>query len=226
VTLPQAKPLSKSEILGCTAPKLVDIDAIIYVGDGRFHLESIMIANERVTAYKYDPYSKIFSREYYEFEQMKSNRQKQIERSSIPANSKKPTVAYGLILSTLGRQGSPKILQNLINKLEEMHKSYHLLLMSEIFPDKLKQFGDQIDTWVQVACPRLSIDWGEYFDRPLLTPYEAMVSLKQVEWQKEYPMDYYANESLGNWTVNDPSNRASMPKSKIRIEYDTNNASK
>lgn len=75
-----------------------------------------------------------------------------------------------------------------------------------------------ISSWVQIACPRLSIDWGEYFDRPLLTPYEAMVSLKQVAWQKEYPMDYYANESLGNWTVNEKSNR--QTRNKIKIEYE------
>lgn len=28
-------------------------------------------------------------------------------------------------------------------------------------------------SWVQVACPRLSIDWGEAFEKPLLTPYEV-----------------------------------------------------
>lgn len=27
--------------------------------------------------------------------------------------------------------------------------------------------------WVQVACPRLSIDWGTAFPKPLLTPYEV-----------------------------------------------------
>lgn len=27
--------------------------------------------------------------------------------------------------------------------------------------------------WVQIACPRLSIDWGEAFGKPLLTPYEV-----------------------------------------------------
>lgn len=27
--------------------------------------------------------------------------------------------------------------------------------------------------WVQIACPRLSIDWGEAFSKPLLTPYEV-----------------------------------------------------
>ena len=31
--------------------------------------------------------------------------------------------------------------------------------------------------WVQVACPRLSIDWGEAFSKPLLTPYEVSTHL-------------------------------------------------
>ena len=37
---------------GCTAPRLLEADIIIYLGDGRFHLESIMIANENLKAYK------------------------------------------------------------------------------------------------------------------------------------------------------------------------------
>ena len=37
------------------SPKLTEnTDAVIYVGDGRFHLESIMIANETVEAYKFE----------------------------------------------------------------------------------------------------------------------------------------------------------------------------
>ena len=78
--------------------------------------------------------------------------------------------------------------------------------------------------WVQIACPRLSIDWGEFFDRPLLTPYEAMVSLKQVKWQSEYPMDFYANDSLGEWTVNNKLNKTNAPttlsRNKVKIEYE------
>lgn len=71
----------------------------------------------------------------------------------------------------------------------------------------------------------MSIDWGEFFDKPLLTPYEAMVSLKQVTWQSEYPMDFYSNESLGNWTVNNSFNKSKSglhKKNKIKIEYENN----
>jgi hypothetical protein len=56
-----------------------------------------------------------------------------------------------------------------------------------------------------------------------LTPYEAIVSLNQAKWQPEYPMDYYSYESLGNWTVNDKTNRTNSnykPREKIKIEYE------
>ena len=36
---------------------------------------------------------------------------------------------------------------------------------------------------------------------------QASVALNSIEWQAEYPMDFYANNSLGPWTVNHESNR-------------------
>jgi 2-(3-amino-3-carboxypropyl)histidine synthase len=41
----------------------------------------------------------------------------------------------------------------------------------------------QIDAWVQIACPRLSVDWGHFFDRPVLTSYELEVAMGQQEWR-------------------------------------------
>lgn len=222
ITTPQAKPLSPGEILGCTSPKLPpDVSAVIYLGDGRFHLESIMIHNPCLEAYKYDPYSKIFSREHYDTVQMHCVRQEAISRAS---SAKK----FGIILSTLGRQGSPKILQLLQQRLQEAGKDYVTVLLSEIFPHKLQLFKD-VEAWVQVACPRLSIDWGSAFDQPLLSPYELSVALGNIKWQPTYPMDYYANESLGPWTVNNELHRSirrkithKNTKSKSKVSENSN----
>lgn len=49
----QARPLSPGEVLGCTAPRLQgEHDAIVFVADGRFHLEALMIANPHIPAYR------------------------------------------------------------------------------------------------------------------------------------------------------------------------------
>jgi 2-(3-amino-3-carboxypropyl)histidine synthase len=54
-------------------------------------------------------------------------------------------------------------------------------------------FGEK-QVWIQIACPRLSIDWGLEYEKVILTSYEAMVALEEVPWQETYPMDYYSNE--------------------------------
>ena len=193
VTPPQIKPLSRGEVLGCTSPHFdtSQYDAMVYIGDGRFHLESAMIHNPHMPAYRYDPYSRKFTRERYDQNEMVSARRDAVETA-------KGAKKIGLILGALGRQGNPVTLRNLEAELKKHGKTVVKIILSEIFPKKLAMFED-IDAFVQVACPRLSIDWGYAFSKPLLTPYEAMVMLEEdQQFTKEfYPMDYYAQDGYG-----------------------------
>lgn len=196
VVVPQIAPLSRGEILGCTSPKLSNyaegkIDMILYLGDGRFHLESVMIHNPDIPAYRYDPYSRKLTHETYGHEEMRNLRMEAIQTA-------KGAKKWGLILGSLGRQGNPHTLALVETKLRAQNMPFVTLLLSEIFPGKLALM-DEVECWVQVACPRLSIDWGYAFPRPLLTPYEALVALGEREsWGTGvYPMDYYGKEGLG-----------------------------
>ena len=197
ILIPQISPLSKGEILGCTSPRMTStdgVDMILYLGDGRFHLESAMIHNPELPAYRYDPYSRKLTRETYNLKEMHTLRHEAIA-------SAKSARKWGLILGSLGRQGNPHTMNLIEQKLESQEIPYINLMLSEIFPGKLAVMDD-VECWVQVACPRLSIDWGYAFPRPLLTPYEALIVLGQKEdWAKEsggvYPMDYYGKEGLG-----------------------------
>jgi len=189
--IPQTKPLSPGEVLGCTSPRFENKDILVFVADGRFHLESIMIHNPDVTAYKYDPYDKKITKEVYQHDAMKSLRKSAIDSS-------RGTRKWGIILGTLGRQGNPKIFQRLTKMMKQKGIEYTKILLSEIFPSKLALFQD-VDVFVQVGCPRLSIDWGHEFSKPVLNPYEATVALQQSEWRSVYPMDFYS-DSGGVWT--------------------------
>lgn len=191
IIIPQAKPLSPGEVLGCTSPLLPNRQVLVFVADGRFHLESAMIRNPNVRAYRYDPYPKLLTIEEYDTERMHSLRIEAIQKA-------KHSKTFGVILGTLGRQGNSSLLERLVKQLQEKRKHYFVLLLSEIYPDKLAQFKE-VDAWIQVACPRLSIDWGYAFDKPLLSAYEAEVCLGNTEWKSVYPMDYYAKGS-GSWT--------------------------
>lgn len=226
VTIPQVKPLSPGEILGCTAPRLASgVDALLYVGDGRFHLESIMIANPTVPAYRYDPYSKRLTREEYDHELMRRTRADAINQAKRTlhnldqnASDSQDAPTWALVLGTLGRQGSLSVLSSVTSILPL--QSTVPLLLSELSPAKLALLGPQVGAYVQTSCPRLSIDWGAAFSRPLLSPYEANVAFGKAEsaWSRprvtltapqqpmsanateDYPMDFYADHSLGKWT--------------------------
>lgn len=80
-----------------------------------------------------------------------------------------------------------------------MNIPYIVILLSEIFGPKLDLFKD-IEAWVQIACPRLSIDWGYSFNVPLLNTYEADVAFNGSQWLDIYPMDFYSKEG-GQWSV-------------------------
>ncbi|XP_018332745.1 2-(3-amino-3-carboxypropyl)histidine synthase subunit 1-like [Agrilus planipennis] len=203
VTIPQCKPLSPGEILGCTAPTVKCADVILYVGDGRFHLEAVIIANPNVSVYKYDPYEKKITKELYQHDHLYEMRKSDIMKAS-KGNS------IGIILGTLGRQGNVRVFNFLHQSLQKCGKTTISILLSEIFPLKLNLF-QQVDAFVQTACPRLSIDWGKSFLKPLLTPYESALLNKQLNWSateggERYAMDFYANDSLGPWTPNHSPN--------------------
>ncbi|ODV64204.1 2-(3-amino-3-carboxypropyl)histidine synthase ASCRUDRAFT_79101 [Ascoidea rubescens DSM 1968] len=193
IITPQILPLSKGEVLGCTSTKLDEneIKAMIYIGDGRFHLESSMIHNPNIPAFRYDPYSKKFTQEYYEIKEL-------IEVRSDAIKSCEKCEKFGLIIGSLGRQGNLLTIEMIEKVLKENNKTVIKIILSEIFPQKLSIFDD-IDCFIQVACPRLSIDWGYAFDRPLLTPYEAMVLFEKDKGitGDYYPMDYYAKDGYG-----------------------------
>ncbi|KAF1929440.1 diphthamide biosynthesis protein 1 [Didymella exigua CBS 183.55] len=217
--VPQIAPLSKGEILGCTSPSMAIkpgqlnargreeqvAELILYLGDGRFHLESAMIANPSLPAYRYDPYSRRLTHETYEHDALYS-----LRRTAILTARR--ARKWGIILGSLGRQGNPHTLSLIANALSKQGIPVVNILLSEIFPGKLALMPD-VDAWVQIACPRLSIDWGYAFAKPLLSPYEALVALgvRDAPWldgdEREggsvYPMDFYAKEGLGRTTVED-----------------------
>lgn len=227
VTIPQVRPLSPGEILGCTAPKLpADVDALIYVGDGRFHLESIMIANPSVPAFRFDPYSKKFTREVYEHKEMRAIRSEAV-RDARRNLVERGADSWAILLGTLGRQGSLSVLKTVAGSLPPGTGALPplLILLSELSPAKLALFSaKEISTFVQTSCPRLSIDWGYAFSRPLLSSYEASVAAGRVQgWEGteidgkagagDYPMDFYADGSLGPWT---PRHRPPRPPREPR----------
>ncbi|GAB68555.1 diphthamide biosynthesis protein [Plasmodium cynomolgi strain B] len=167
---------------------------IVFIADGRFHLESLMIHNPDFSFYRYNPFNKVITTEKYNYTLFHEIRKNEIKKCT---NCKS------------------------------------VCIILKIFNEKLALFKN-VDVFIQIGCPRLSIDWGNYNSKPLLNSYEAYVFLQAVKYKEIYPMDYYAN--LGNvWTnynagIGDTSEknlsmreiirrRIQLRKSKISIRY-------
>lgn len=101
-----------------------------------------MIANPNLRAFRYDPYEKKMTEEFYDHKEMRETRLSAI-------NLTKDAKIFGMILGTLGRQGHPKIVDLLQNKLRALRKESVIILLSEIFPDKIKLFQN-VDSFIQV----------------------------------------------------------------------------
>lgn len=114
----------------------------MYLGDGRFHLEAVMISNPTLKAYRYDPYENKITIEKYDHQQMLQGRKEAIEKA-------KDAKVFGLIFGILGRQGSPAVFKTIEDKIKSLNKEYVKILTPEIMPDKLKKM-EGIDAFIQV----------------------------------------------------------------------------
>lgn len=123
-----------------------------YLGDGRFHLESVMIANQKLhnRFYRYDPYSCQLSHERYAYADMYSMRREAIELARLPS-----VRHIAICQGTLGRQGSPAVVEYLQKLAAARGLHVAVVLMSELSPEKMALFGDAVDVWIQTSCPRL-----------------------------------------------------------------------
>jgi 2-(3-amino-3-carboxypropyl)histidine synthase len=188
-------PLSPGEVLGCTCLEINNVSNIVFIGEGRFHLEATIISNSFCRFFQFNPFSQYFTLVDFNTAFTCKQRQKEILKSFFGQMN------IGVIIGTLGRQGNNSI----IKKLQELiyKKKFDSILLSatEISSDILEVIGYKIiDTWVQVVCPRLSIDWGKCFIKPLLTTYEFGVLLGFNKWKfNQYPLDYYSYKG-GYWT--------------------------
>ena len=172
--------------------------------------ESYTFANTHVCFWSLIRLSPYFHTPVADHTQMHQLRQSAMQRA-------RGARTFGVILGTLGRQGNPAIVQRLRAALDAAGKRHFLLLLSEITPAKLQclEQHSTVDAWVQVACPRLSVDWGHHLspaNKPVLSSYECMVCLDDDAAgdyrsnNKNYPMDYYS-QTGGPWSNYHGSNR-------------------
>jgi 2-(3-amino-3-carboxypropyl)histidine synthase len=163
---------------GCARAIVDDADAFLYVGTGRFHPVGVGLATgkEVITA---NPLAK-GSEKIIGGDDFLKKRKAMISRAA-------PCRSFGVLVSTKPGQARFKLASNLVNEFRKSGLSAHLLVTDEITPEKIGDFKE-IEAFVCVACPRLPIEDAARFDRPILTPFEAMVMLGKTNFEP-YQLD-------------------------------------
>jgi len=168
------------QILGCnySNAKAVskEVDAFLFIGGGKFHALGLALATAKPIIVA-DPYqNKAFS--------IGGNARAAILKKRW-ANIQEATKSESIGILIGLKPGQKKIATALEMKtlVENAGKKAVLLALREITPEALMQFPT-IEAFINTACPRLSLDDGRRFRKPLVTVTEMLVALGKTKWEE------------------------------------------
>jgi len=152
-----------------------DVEALLFVGGGRFHAIGVALATGKPTIIA-DPYEK---RAFPIGDKAKIILKQRWASICAAKEAERLAVLIGLKI------GQKRLIEavELKEKLEKIGKEVTLLSIREITPEVLMQFPD-IDAFINTACPRVSLDDGKNFLKPVVTLNEARVVLGEVTWEE------------------------------------------
>lgn len=165
------------QVIGCNysnAKIIADrVDAFLFIGGGIFHALGIALGTSKPTIIA-DPYDN----RAYSITDQADRLLKQRYASIMEA---RPAKTVGVLVGLkLGQRHLDQALKAK-TAIEKSGRSAYLLAGREITPDALMEFQN-IDAFVNTACPRISLDAPGKFQKPILTFNELMVALGETEW--------------------------------------------
>ncbi len=169
----------EAQVLGCNYTSVSNSPQVLFVGDGDFHPMGLALDNPDKLLLVADPVKK----EVREIspEKFIKKRYAQIEKARGAEN-------WGILVSSKVGQKRGGIADDLVEK----HDKAFLITLDEITPEKLSSFG--VDAFVNTACPRISTDDFNLFDRPVLTPIEFEIAIGEKDLE-----DWEFDTIHGTW---------------------------
>ena len=166
--------LNDAQVFGCEFYPVHDtkdqVDAYLFLGQSMFHSASIAIVTQKPT-YMLDPY-------FNEYSEVSDIAQKLEKKALLSIYKAQDAKTIGIIIGLKeGQFANIKALE-LKRLLEQEGKKILLIAMTEITDERLLSFQD-IDAFIQVACPRLGTD--NHFHKPVLSVPQAISLIKLLK---------------------------------------------
>lgn len=133
-----------SQVLGCS--KINTKDSLLLIGTGRFHAVNLFLQTPEIWIIEDNKLIKIPNSE---IEHLKNKK-----RSALMNFLKSDNI--GILVTTKLGQENIKNAINLKNKLNKKNKNSFIFLSNNIDISQFENFN--IDSWVNTACPGLSMD--------------------------------------------------------------------
>jgi 2-(3-amino-3-carboxypropyl)histidine synthase len=171
------------QALGCnyTGAEAVEaeVDAFLFVGTGRFHPIGLAFAVER-PVWSLDP--------------LQNHVEPAIDRASL-IRKRQLLVAtvrdarkWGILVSTFAGQNRTATALALQERARARGRETQVLVFDRLDPRDLE--GRALDAYVNTACPRIALDDGPNYPKPVLTPPEFLMAIGELPLEP-YRFDTY-----------------------------------
>jgi len=163
--------LNDGQVFGCEfypASETKEIvDANVFLGQSNFHAAGIALSTNKPT-YVLDPY-------FNEIREVTEFANKLQRKATLAIYKASEAKTFGIIVGLKEGQLSKLTALKFKRELEKEGKEVQLFALTNITNERLQNIKG-IDAFIQVACPRISID--NQFDKPLLSTPQATALLK------------------------------------------------
>jgi 2-(3-amino-3-carboxypropyl)histidine synthase len=156
-----------------------DVDAFLFVGTGRFHPIGLAFAVDR-PVWSLDPLQNTL--------EPPIDRAELIGRRLLAVAAARDARRWGILVSTFGGQNRSPTALALQERARAKGREAELLMFDRLDPRDLE--GRAFDAYVNTACPRIALDDGASYSRPILTPPEFLMALGELPMEP-YRFDTY-----------------------------------
>jgi 2-(3-amino-3-carboxypropyl)histidine synthase len=166
--------LNDGQVFGCEFYPVYHtkdhVDAYLFLGQSIFHSASVAIVTQKPT-FMLDPY-------FNEYSEISDIARKLEKKAILTVYKAQDAKTIGIIIGLKeGQFANIKALE-LKRLLELAGKKIMLIAMTEITDERLLSFED-IDAFIQVACPRIGTD--NHFHKPVLSVPQAISLIKLLK---------------------------------------------
>ena len=163
--------LNDGQVFGCEFYPAIEVrdqvDANVFMGQSNFHASGLALSTNKQT-FVLDPYFNEV-RDVTEFAQMLQR------KATLSIYKAAEAKTFGIIVGLKEGQISKTTVLKFKRELEKEGKVVQLFALTDITNERLRNLKG-IDTFIQVACPRISTD--NQFDKPVLSTPQANALLK------------------------------------------------